>query len=230
MVAKSHTVAGRHFRRQGDLDAAIKERLNSHPRNIEFTDDFLAAVVNELHPDVLAAGVRVTRFQYLTWDEQARRGMPTANGYRGGGIVLGWFEPLGRWEDVTVYPHRQASRATDLRQALRIKINPHLPRPTDRDWCATPGCQVWGLQLEYEHAEPTFKQIADACLALMSEQERTTRFGYSKFDPARRTIEDCIPDDHPAVRLLFELHQDNRWLWLCKLHHRNVGAVPKRGG
>jgi len=57
-----------------------------------------------------------------------------------------------------------------------------------------------------------------------------SRFGYSKFDPARRNLADCIPDDHPAVRLLFELHQDNRWSWLCKLHHRNVGAGPERGG
>jgi hypothetical protein len=222
MAAKPYTVAGRHFPRQGDLDAAIKAALNQHPRNVEFTDEFLAAVINELHPDVLAAGQKVERFQYLTWDEQLRRNMPTAGGYRGGGIVLGWFEPLGRWEDVTVYPHRQASRDSDLRQALRIKINPYLPRPTLRDHCDIPTCPVTGYGLEYEHANPTFKQIVDACLALMTEEERATRFGYNKFDPARRTIEDCIPDTHPAVRLLFEGHTNNQWMWLCKFHHRNV--------
>ena len=80
------------------------------------------------------------------------------------------------------------------------------------------------------NADPTFEQIAADCLALVTDRERVSRFGYSKFDPARRNLADCIPDDHPAVRLLFELHQDNRWLWLCKLHHRNVGAGPERGG
>jgi hypothetical protein len=226
---KSYTVAGRHFATQRDLDAAIKEALNSHPRDTPFEDTFLAAVINELHPEVRAARQRVTAFQYLSYGEQLRRGLATAQQFRGGNIMLGWFEPADEWTDVTVYPHRKPTDPRRLfHMALRAKIAPHLPHPGADDRCAEAGCTASGVQLEYEHAEPTFLAIASACMEVFTEEEIAGRFGHNKFLPGKRNLVDCIPDVHPAIARLRELHQDNRWMWLCKLHHRNVGGTGER--
>lgn len=219
---KAYTVAGREFERQGDLDAEVKAHLNSHPLNTEFEDAFLAAVVNEHHPKVIAAGQHVVRFQYLDFGEQLRRGMDSAKRHRGGKLVMGYFEPLGDWRDVTVYPWRIGSPRGDIKAALREKIARFLPRPVASDRCERNGCTARGANLEYQHIKPTFDEIAEQCLALMSDEEISTKFGYSKFESGKDDTCDLIPDDHPAVQLLLKLHVFNDWEWLCAYHHRNV--------
>ena len=46
-------------------------------------------------------------------------------------------------------------------------------------------CAVCGTAegLEYDHVTPTFAQIVDECLALMSPEDIATKFGYDKFQP-----------------------------------------------
>lgn len=224
MSRKRYEVAGRIFERQGDLEAAVKEHLNSHPLNTEFEDSFLAAVINEHHDGVRAAGQQVTgRFQYLDFSEQERRGLVTAKLFRGGKIVLGFFVPLNAWRDVTVYPWRGAGNPKrDIKDALRSKIARSLPHPQWDDRCARQPCPGRGGDLEYQHLVPTFDEVAEECLALMSEQEIVTRFGYSKFVPGREELRDLIPDTHPAIVRLVERHQMNIWEWLCAYHHRGV--------
>lgn len=225
MRAKAYRLGDMEFKRQRDLEEEVKRHLNAQPLNREFHDDFLALVVNELHDEVKAAGQRSTgRFIYLDFEEQVRRGMPTAARFRGGKLLMTYFEPLGDWRDVTVYPWRKPDPKREIKAALREIIAPYLPRPTVKDACAVSGCGARGFDLEYEHVDPTFDAIAEACLSLMSEEEIRTRFGYNKFAPGALTVADFIPRDHPAVRCLVEAHGRNKWVWLCKRHHRKVGA------
>lgn len=223
---KSYVVAGLHFSRQGDLDAAVKAHLNRHPLNKPFRDDFLAAVINELHPDVIAAGQQSTgEFEYLDYSEQVRRGMTSALRFRGGKVVITRFEPLGEWRDVTVYPWRRSDDPRqDIKRALREKLAPYLPKPQRTDRCARAGCAASGAELEYEYIAPTFDTMADACLVFVSADELATKFGYSKFRRGCDELAYCIPLAHPAFQELLALHRSNQWEWLCAYHHRNVGA------
>ena len=225
-MTKQYTVGGRVFAKQADLDAEVKRCLNAHPFNVVFHDDFLAAVVNELHPDVIAAGQHTKgEFEYIDYMEQMRRDYDTADRYRGGKLLLTRFYPLDEWRDVTVYPWRKAEKPEkNLKVALREKIAPHLPKPQQWSQCAVIGCKARGRGLEYQHVSPTFDDIANDCLALMSKEEISAQFGYNKFVPGRDHLVYCIPDDHPATHRLFDLHADNQWEWLCAFHHRNVGA------
>lgn len=227
-MAKQYSVAGRTFPTQAELEREVKEHLNSHDFNTVFGDQFLRAVVNSLHDEVRAAGQRVVLFEYLDWREQVRRALDTADRYRGGACLYGFFLPLEDWRDVTVYPWRKSKPEQDIKSALREKIASVLPRPHATDRCNREGCTARGHDLEYEHISPTFNEIAESCLALCTPEEISTRFGYSKFIPGRDHLVYCLPEDHPAVRRLFALHEHNEWEWLCALHHRGVRPTTPR--
>lgn len=229
--SKPYTVAGRAFRSQADLEACVKRHLHRHPLDTPFEDEFLAAVVNELHPSVVGSGQQSTgRFQFLGHAEQVRRGMDTAARFRGGPLLMAWFEPLGAWRPATVYPWRRGDDpAQAVKRALRQKSATLIPSPTPSDRCARDGCTATGFALEYEHVAPTFAEIADECLILMTPAEIASLFGYSKFTPGRDELVNCIPDDHPSIVHLRWRHQGNRWEWLCALHHRHVTAPRQYG-
>ncbi len=220
--SKAYTVAGQAFRTQADLNAAVHAALYSHGCNVEFTDPFLQAVINEHHADLRAAGQHSTgRFEFLDWGEQVRRGLDSAERYRGGKLLRGWIEPYGGWMPVTAYPWKRGDPAHHIKKALREKAAAFLPHPTPADRCAREGCTATGFALEYEHVRPTFAEIADECLVLMTRAEIETKFAYNKFRAGYTELVHCIPDDHPAVEHLRARHRDNRWEWLCAGHHRN---------
>lgn len=227
--AKTYTVLGVLYPRQVDLEAAVKSALNRHPKNVRFVDPFLAAVVNEHHPEVKIAGQRATgQFEYLDFQEQLRRGLDSAQRFRGGNLLMGFFKPLDEWRDVTVYPWRgQGNHRQDIKLALREILAPLLPKPAPCDRCTYLGCRASGSAVEYHHVSPTFDAIAEACLGLMAPEEISTRFGYSKFVRGRDDLFRCLPSDHPAVTFLLQSHTSNQWEWLCKAHHRNVGTGAK---
>ena len=56
--------------------------------------------------------------------------------------------------------------------------------------------------------------------ALVTAEERETRFHYNKFQIGTTSLEDFIPDEYPAVLRLVALHEANVWQWLCRQHHR----------
>lgn len=221
---KTYTVNGQTFAYQTHLDAAVKSALNSHKLNEEFVDDFLAAVINEHHEEVIRAGQHASgRFLYLDIIGQVERMMDTVERYRGGNVLLGYFVPLEDWRDVTVYPWRKSRNPrVELKRTLREKIGPHLPHPTYRDRCSAVGCVARDRELEYEHVRPTFNEIAEECLAWMTDEEIDSRFGYSKFNPGNREPVHYLPDEHPAVQHLIARHVGNEWTWLCSYHHRGV--------
>jgi hypothetical protein len=215
------------FATRDAMDAAVSERLALAPKDLPFEDELLLAIINELHPEVVAAGQRATRLEYVTWPEQERRGLPIAATRRIALLMRGYFEPLGDWRDVTVRPWKRSSPRVEVKQAFRTVINTFLPRAEALHRCTMPGCAAPWQTLEYQHVNPTFDEIAEACLAKCTEAEIAGRFGYSKFTaPASATsMADVIPVTHPAIVLLFKLHKRNQWAWLCPQHHRKHGSA-----
>lgn len=222
---RSYDFAGYHFSAQKDLNAATKEAIRCHPLDMEFTDDLLLAIINNLHPEVTAAKQRATKLKLLSYSKQLELGLPTAQMYRGGVLMMGWFEPLRQWRDVSVYPWKRSKDKKQLiKRALRDILSKYLPHPTNDDRCAVSGCTCTGYSLEYDHVRPTFAVISDRCLQLMSTAEIDTLFGYDKFsDSGKSSIADYIPQDHMAIKVLLDAHKFNEWRWLCKFHHRGIG-------
>ncbi len=224
---KRYEVAGLVFPTQSSLEAEIHRRLFSQPLNQEFEDQFMATVINTYHQEVIAAGQHTTGlFRFLDFREQTRRGLDSATRHRGGKLLMSFFDPLGDWRDCTAYPWRgQRNPRRDIKNALREKINEYLPRPKSTDRCARQPCTATGSALEYQHIDPTFNEIAEACMELMTEAEIETRFGYSKFKTGFGDVCDLLPPLHPAVKRLIDLHIFNDWEWLCAYHHRGVTAA-----
>lgn len=229
-MAKAYDFDGWHFDTQTELESSIKAHLGTVPKNRRFRDELLLAVVNHLHPDVRSAGQTAVALEYLDYQEQRLRNMVTADLYRGGPVIMGFFEPLHEWRDVTVYPWRRSSGRTEVKQAFRAIIGPHLPKPKPHHRCVMPGCGADWQSLEYQHVAPTFNEIAEQCLALCTEDEIAIRFGYNKFQSRASvfSIADVIPATHPAVIELLRLHRGSQWAWLCPEHHRGVIAPQLR--
>lgn len=213
-----------HFESQTDLEHAVKERIRDIPVDQRFRDDLLIDVINELHPDVIAARQSVVALEFLSYSEQRLRGMASADLYRGGKVMMGYFEPLGEWRDVTVYPWRRSKHQTEIKQAFRAIVAPYLPKPTPDNRCVMPDCSANWKTLEYQHVAPTFDEIATRCLSFCTVDEIAIRFGYNKFTskPTIFSVADVIPATHPAVIELLRSHQSNQWAWLCPEHHRGV--------
>jgi len=220
MAAITYDIAGVHFASQTELAKRVKEELAKRPRDVVFLSRFFRDIVNQHHPEVIAAGQESTgEFEILTWGEQERRGMKTARKFRGGIVVRSRFMPLDQWQDVTVYPWRRGTFRGACAEALREKMNQRLPSPTDLDKCAVTRCPQRGRRLEYHHITPTFATMFAQVWPLITEEERATRFEYNKFKKGAVSLEDFIPDDHPAILALAALHESNTWQWLCRQHH-----------
>jgi hypothetical protein len=137
-----------------------------------------------------------------------------------------FFTPIDRWQDVTTYPWRRGTPDAELKQALRTKFA-QLAKPSP-GWCdVCAHCGATG-PLDYDHVQPTFDEIAHACLVLLSPEERSTRFGYDKFAPDTLSVADFMPDHHPVVRALLVAHETNVWQWLCRPCHLVKSAADNR--
>lgn len=183
-------------------------------------EPFLAAVINEHHAAVRAAGQRSSgHFQYLTQDTMSLEFPRLAERWRGGKALFCYLTPMNHWRPVTVYPWRKVTPATHAKQILRAKIAPYMPRRDGSQSCAVSGCgERWGL--ECDHLTPTFDEIAEECIKLITPDElasswRRRQYSFEDIDPV-----DSIPNSHPAIQRLFELHGSAQLQWLCPEHHR----------
>ena len=218
-MAKTYDLAGQYFTTQKALEATVKEIIRGLQMDTVFKNDLLREIVNTLHQDVKDSGQRSTgEFEFVSWQEQEARGLAYSKMFRGGPVMMTRFEPLGEWRDVTVYPWRRQKPKAAISAALRVKATSVLPFPPPDARCSYPGCSA-NYHLHYHHVAPTFEQILEECLPLVSTEEMESLFGYSKFAPGVFDVSDCIPNDHPAVLRLIELHKTNEWAWLCEYHH-----------
>ena len=221
--AIAYDLAGRHFATQKELEEEVTRYLADVPRDTEFKSRFLRDIINNLNPQVTRTEQRSDgRFKLITLKEQVRQGLPYAEMYRGGEVLMTYFNPLGDWRDATAKPWRKGKQKSELSHALRVKAARITPTPGWGDRCAFSGCTAKGYALRYHHVKPTFEEIVTECIGLMTEEERSTLFGYNKFAPGVYCVADCIPDDHPAILRLHELHEGNTWDWLCEQHHRDA--------
>lgn len=219
-MAVTYDLAGAHFSSQAELERAVKAILKTVPRDEVFGVPLLTAIVNTLHPEVIKAGQHSDgRFQLLTWRKQAKMGLQTAQDFRGGELMISYFQPLNRWQDVTVYPWKRPSNTQRLKDALRLKASKIIPHPTASTRCESMGCTCRGYDLEYHHVSPTFQTILQECLTLFSPEEVSDLFGYNKFRAGTFTLADFIPDSHLAVKRMGELHRNAEFQWLCVYHH-----------
>lgn len=212
---RPYLVGGAVFSSLQALSEAVAARRLAYGHDVEYFDGFLAEVVNELHPDVVARGYTATAFCERTWLYQSDR---VRAQLQGSTCFEGFFREIGRWQDVTTYPWRRPGPVQEIKAALRTKFAGLIrPAPQPHDACAVCGARTW---LEYDHVAPTFDEIAAECLARVTPQEIATKFGYDKFAPDTLSVADFLPDRHPAVRHLVARHRDNVWQWLCVPHHR----------
>lgn len=209
-----------HFDTQKDLDNAIKTNLKFLPRNIEIKNDFLLSVINNLHSDVIKRGLKCTKLKVLDFHGQEGEWEWCRKRYRGGMIVLGFFEPINKWHGVTLYPHKRTTGKIKRKiiECLRQKWSEQAEEKTQHQECEECGKHTEYLQLHHENI--SFKEIAEKCLPYFSEKELKEGIGDDWW--WHESEADAVPDNHPAVKKMLELHKEVSYKWLCWDCHKKT--------
>ena len=58
------------FKSQKDLDNEIKLIFKKLPFNVEINNEFLLAIINNFHTDVISRGLKCTKLKVIDWSEQ----------------------------------------------------------------------------------------------------------------------------------------------------------------
>jgi hypothetical protein len=205
------------------LAAELSRRRDRHALDAVFDDAVIAEVINTMHPEIVTSAQTALRFR--------KRSMETLPSWIRAQCPAVWrfeafFVPLQRWQDVSAYPWRKPSVIADLKIALRAIFREHC-RPKIAEACAIDDCGRAEF-LEFDHIEPSFNEISNECIGLMTPDEIETKFGYDQFDPERMTLAAFIPLEHPAVMHMIATHRIGRFQWLCPEHHRAVTSERRR--
>jgi len=204
------------FETQTALDKAIKMNIQWIPFNQEITDDFLLAVINNLHSEVIKRNLKCTKIKLIDWNGQEGEWEWCRKRFRGGIFVLGFFEPLMQWHGVTLYPHKRTPGKIKpkLISCLRQKFNEQAEQREPNARCEN--CN--GLKPQLHHDNIEFKEIANECLKYFTEKELKEGIGDDWW--WHESEADAIPDNHPAVLKMLELHQNVKYKWLCWECHK----------
>jgi hypothetical protein len=201
---------------QKDLDTIVKHRLSVAPRDIEFEDDFLITMINTLHEGVRKHKQTLTKLKAVTFHNQ---GLDIQQKYRGNLFITGYFVPYNKWHGVTIYPYKKNdSKEAIAKEILRLKWSKIAPDAFNAV-CEVCGNPV-GTQQHHDNIE--FKEIAKQCIHLFSEEDLQHDW-WNEETPA-----DKIPDNHPAVLKMIELHKDVKYIPLCKDHHKEAHRNKKK--
>jgi len=208
-----------HFDTQTDLDKAIKERIFSIFYNQESNDEFVLAVINNLHTDVIKRGLKCTKIKVIDWDNQIREWEWCRKRFRGNIFTLGYFEPIGQWHGVTRYPYKRSPGKIrpKLIACLRQKWSEQAEVRDPNAVCEKCGCKE-NLQLHHDNIE--FKEIAEECLPYFSEKELKEGIGDDWW--WHESEADAIKDSHPAVQHMLKLHEKVIYKWLCRDCHSDT--------
>lgn len=202
------------FESQKNLDINIKIIFSECPRNMEFENEFFKELINKYHLGVKKYNLKVTKFKILDYNNQVNEWSFARERFRGGLLVLGFFEPINKWHGVTVYPHKKTTVKQNLINALRQKWSENAKQ---RDPFAK--CEMCGnLKPQLHHDNITFKEIVEKCMKYFSEEE--IKYGVGDDWWKHESEADAIPNSHPAVQKMFQLHTDVKYKWLCEECHR----------
>jgi len=203
------------FKNKKELDSIIKQKIKNSVKNVEFKDELLSKVVNELHEDVKKRNFKVTKFKILDYYGQVGKWEFCRDRFRGGVFVLGFFEPIKEWHGVTLYPHRR--KPENIREKLINGLRQKWAENTKRrdknavcEKCGNPNPQL-------HHDNISFNEIANRCLKFFSEKELKEGIGEDWW--LHENEADAIPDNHPAVLEMLKLHKEVKYRWLCKNCH-----------
>jgi hypothetical protein len=216
---KSFNFGGLTFESQKELDLVIKTILSECPRNIEFENEFFKELINNLHEGVKKYNLKVTKFKILDYNNQIGEWEFARDRFRGGIYVLGFFEPIMKWHGVTLYPHKKTNVRQNLINALRQKW---AESTIKREPFAK--CEICGnLKPQLHHDNIAFKIIADKCMSYFSQEE--INYGVGDDWWKHESESDAIPNSHPAVQKMLELHNEVKYRWLCSDCHIKQGGL-----
>ena len=205
-----------HFDKARDLDFTIKILLKESPRNVEFKNDFFKELINTYHKGVMYENLKVTKFKILEYSQQTDKWKYAQERFRGNILVTGYFEPIGEWHAVTVYPHKKQNVKSKLIEGLRQKWAEKAPKSSGEIICEYKNCNIPWPQLHHDNI--SFKEIAEKCLKFFSQKELEIGIGNNWWKYECECDE--LPDNHPAVIEMFRLHKDVEYKWLCDIHHK----------
>jgi hypothetical protein len=205
-----------HFNTQKELDTTIKIMLSECPRNIEFENEFFKECINNLHEGVRKANLKVIKFKILDYDGQINEWAFCRERFRGGIYVIGFFEPIMKWHGVTLYPHKKYNVKQNLVNALRQKWSETALKRNEFTKCEKCGADF----PELHHKNITFKEIAEKCLCLFTNEE--LEFGLGDDWWLHENETDALDKNHPSVIKMFELHNGVEYQWLCYNCHKEV--------
>lgn len=203
------------FASKKELDNIIKQQISISPRNQEFRNELFLTVINELHKDVKKRNFRCSNLKILDWDGQIGKWEFCRDRFRGGIFILGYFEPINEWHGVTLYPHRRGKDNVrkKLIDTLRQKWSEHAKKRDFNSVCESCGDK----HPELHHDNTSFKEIIELCLPFFSEKELEEGIGDDWW--LHETEADAVPNNHPAVLKMLELHRDVKYQWLCYQCH-----------
>ncbi len=201
------------FDTQTSLDLAIKTNLKYMPYNVEIKDDFLLAIINNLHKEVIKRNLKCTKIKILDYQNQIREWEFCRKRFRGGIFVTGYFEPINKWHGVTLYPHKKKSVKAKLIMVLRQKWSEQAEEREPNAKCEKGGESNPMLH----HDNIPFKDIANECLDYFSEEEKEKGIGDDWW--WHESEADAIPDNHPAIQHMLKLHEKVIYKWLCRKCH-----------
>jgi len=203
------------FNTQKALDKAIKLNLQFLPYNKEIEDEFLLAVINNLHESVKKRNLKCTKIKIIDYNNQVGEWEFCRKRFRGGIFVTGFFEPINKWHGVTLYPHKRN----------KGKIKPKLIACLRQKWSEqaeqrepNAKCEICGNpHPQLHHENITFKEIAEQCLPYFSSTELTEGLGEDWW--WHESEADAIPNSHPSVKKMIELHEKVVYKWVCRGCH-----------
>jgi len=205
-----------HFDTQKELDRTIHQLILESPMNVEFENEFFKELINTYHIGVINAKLRVLKFKILDYNNQIGKWEFARDRFRGAIYVTGFFEPINKWHGVTFYPHKKTSEKQNLILCLRQKWSELIaPKRNENQ-----RCKCGNINPHAHHKNISFNEIAIKCLDYFSEEERQHGLGINWW--LHENEADSIPNNHPAVLKLIELHKNVEYEWLCFDCHKEV--------
>lgn len=174
--------------------------------------------INNLHESVKKRNFICTKLKILDYENQNGEWEFCRKRFRGGIFVLGYFEPINKWHGVTLYPHKRTKGKIKpkLISCLRQKWAEQAEQREPNAKCEE--CKNPYPQLHHDNIE--FKEIANQCLPYFSRKELNEGIGEDWW--WHESEADAIPNSHPAVQKMLELHKNVEYKWLCRDCHRKT--------
>ena len=223
-MVKSYVFGRWKYKTEKELYIDTKYLLSISPRNEIFENEFFKELINKYHAGVFLEGLNVTKFKILTQDNQIDKWSYAKEKFRGNILVTGYFEPVGEWHGVTLYPYKKKAPyiKTKLVRILKEKWSEKAEKRKDNQLCEN--CKITPAS-QLHHDNISFKSITKKCMKFFTKKELEIGLGYNWWK--QECISNSISDNHPAVIEMFRLHENVKYKWLCYNCHKEIHSKKK---